>query len=138
SVERAAHNMVAHTGEILHTAAAHEHDRVLLEVVALTGDVGDDLEAVRQADLGDFPQRRVRLLGGRGVHAGANATTKRIGLQRRRFLFLENVAAAPTDELVDRWHVRLREFERDSPVDALPPDRVSGGDREKYASDRGN
>src|SRR5580698_7066388 len=47
-IQRAAHNVVAHAGEILNAAAAHEHDRVLLQVVALVGDVGNDLVAVRE------------------------------------------------------------------------------------------
>src|SRR5215468_1304959 len=41
-VERAAHDVVTHSREILHTAAAHEHDGVLLEVVADARDVGGD------------------------------------------------------------------------------------------------
>src|SRR6266513_1769787 len=48
---------------LLHASAADEHDRVLLEVVTLTGDIGADLGAVRQPDAGDLAQRRVRLLG---------------------------------------------------------------------------
>src|SRR5689334_6821390 len=35
-VERAADDLVANAREILHTTAAHEHDRVLLQVVAFT------------------------------------------------------------------------------------------------------
>src|SRR5437867_3220059 len=45
-VERAAHDVVAHARQILHAAAAHQHDAVLLQVVAFAADVGDDLEAV--------------------------------------------------------------------------------------------
>src|SRR5687768_12829502 len=33
-VERAAHHVVTHAGQVLHTAATDEHERVLLEVVA--------------------------------------------------------------------------------------------------------
>ena len=33
-IERATHDVVTHTREILHTAAAHEHDGVLLQIVA--------------------------------------------------------------------------------------------------------
>src|SRR5215204_5930642 len=51
-VERAADDLVADAGEVLHPAAAHEHDRVLLEVVPLTRDVGRDLLAAREADAG--------------------------------------------------------------------------------------
>src|SRR5215469_3026244 len=38
-VERAAHHVVTNTREILHTAAANEHDRVLLQVVADARDI---------------------------------------------------------------------------------------------------
>ena len=38
-VERAADDVVANAREVLHAAAADEHDRVLLEVVALARDV---------------------------------------------------------------------------------------------------
>src|SRR3954453_871060 len=69
-VERAADDLVADTGKVLHPAAADEHDRVLLEVVADTGDVSGDLDAARQAHAGDLAESRVRLLRSRGVDAG--------------------------------------------------------------------
>src|SRR5919202_6633194 len=78
-VERPADDLVAHAREVLDAAAAHEHDRVLLEVVALAGDVGGDLHAVRQAHAGDLAQRRVRLLGRGRVHARAHAALLRSG-----------------------------------------------------------
>src|SRR6218665_1632727 len=53
-VERAAHDVVAHTGQVLDTTAAHQHHAVLLQVVAFTADVGDDLGTVGQAHLGDL------------------------------------------------------------------------------------
>src|ERR1041384_7708230 len=114
--------MVAHARQILHTAAAHEHDRVLLEVVAFTGDVGDDFEAVREANLGDFAERRVRLLGGGGVHARAHATTERIGLERGRLFLLRDVAAAATDQLIDRWHEYRVNRNGIAPWMHFPPD----------------
>jgi hypothetical protein len=36
-VERAADDLVADTRQVAHATAAHEHDRVLLQVVALAG-----------------------------------------------------------------------------------------------------
>src|SRR3954470_5415988 len=42
-VKRTAHDVVTHTRQVLHAAAAHEHHRVLLQVVAFTADVRDDL-----------------------------------------------------------------------------------------------
>src|ERR671911_27584 len=62
-VERAADDLVAHTGEVLHTTAADEHDRVLLEVVPHAGDVGGDLDAAGEPHAGDLAERGVRLLG---------------------------------------------------------------------------
>src|SRR4051794_37632422 len=44
-VERSAHDLVAHARQVLDAAATHEHDGVLLEVVALARDVGGDLDA---------------------------------------------------------------------------------------------
>src|SRR5690606_21211345 len=56
------------------------------------------------ANLGHLAQRRVRLLGRGGVHAGAHTAAERIRLERRRLLFLEDVLARAPDELIDRWH----------------------------------
>src|SRR4051812_28754441 len=44
-VEGAADDLVAHAREVSHAAAADQHDRVLLQVVPLTGDVGRDLHS---------------------------------------------------------------------------------------------
>src|SRR5213076_1579456 len=71
-VERAANDLVADARQVLHAATAHQHDRVLLEVVSLAGDVGGDLHPVGQADAGDLPERRVRLLRGCRIHARAD------------------------------------------------------------------
>src|SRR3954466_13358046 len=62
-VERPAHDLVAHARQILHAATAHEHDRVLLQVVALARDVRRDLDRARDADAGHLAQGGVRLLG---------------------------------------------------------------------------
>src|SRR3954447_15165841 len=49
-VERAADDLVAHARKVLHTTATHEHDGVLLQVVALAGDVRGDLDARRETN----------------------------------------------------------------------------------------
>src|SRR2546423_15217110 len=69
-VEGAAHDLVADAGQVLHPAAADEHDGVLLQVVTHAGDAGGDLDPARQADTGDLAQGRVWLLLGGRVHAG--------------------------------------------------------------------
>src|SRR5690242_12520289 len=63
-VERATDDVVTHTRQILYTTAAHEHDRVFLQVVAFAADVRNDFVTVGQAHLGDLTQSGVRLLGG--------------------------------------------------------------------------
>src|SRR5688572_29684512 len=73
-VERAADDVVLDRGQVADLAAANQHDRVLLQVVADARDVGRDLVAVGQADAGDLAQRRVRLLGRHRAHLEADAT----------------------------------------------------------------
>src|SRR3954452_9636518 len=103
-VQRAAHDLVADAGEVLHAAAADEHDRVLLQVVADAGDVRRDLDAAREADARDLAQRRVRLLGGGRVHARAHAASLRAPLERRSLGLADLVLAALADQLLDRGH----------------------------------
>src|SRR5271156_4789377 len=58
-IERAAHHVIAHAGQILHTAPADQNNRVFLQVVADSGDIGRNFDAVGQADARDLAQRRV-------------------------------------------------------------------------------
>ena len=69
-IERATHDVVTHTREILHTAAAHEHDGVLLQIVAFARNVGGDFDARGQAHTSDLTQSRVRLLRGGVIEIG--------------------------------------------------------------------
>src|SRR5689334_12810699 len=82
-VEGAADDLVADTGEVLHPAAANEHDGVLLKVVTDTRDVGRDLDAARQAHAGDLAEGGVRLLRGGGVDARADAAALGRALEGR-------------------------------------------------------
>src|SRR5579871_1000885 len=54
-VERGADHLVAVPRQVLDATAADEHDRVLLQVVPLTGDVRADLDPVREPDARDLP-----------------------------------------------------------------------------------
>src|SRR4051795_4680051 len=103
-VQRAADDLVAHAREVLHPAAAHEHHRVLLQVVTDARDVGGHLDATGEADASDLAQRRVRLLRRRRVDAGAHPSALRGTLQRRGLGLLDLVLAALADQLVDRGH----------------------------------
>lgn len=96
--------MVANAGKVANAAAADEHDRVLLQVVAFTRDVRDDFAAVGQADLGDLAKRRVRLLRGGRVDAGADAALLRVLLHRRDLGLGLLRFAALADQLIDSGH----------------------------------
>src|SRR3954470_16890270 len=112
-VERPANDLVAHARQVLDAAAADEHHRVLLQVVALARDVARDLHAVRQPYASDLPQSRVRLLRRGRVDARADAATLRsredllaalARLETRRRQLLLGLLAALADELIDARH----------------------------------
>src|SRR3954468_3645849 len=100
-VQRATDDLVAHAREVLHPAAAHEHHRVLLQVVADARDVGGHLDAAGEADTGALAQRRVRLLRRRRVDARADSAALGRTLERRSLGLLDLVLAALADQLVD-------------------------------------
>src|SRR5271157_823068 len=103
-IEYAAQDVVAHARQVLHATAADHHHRVLLQVMALAGDVTDDLEAVGQTNLGDLAQRRIRLLRRRRVDARADAALLRALLQSRHFLLRVLRHPRFANELIDRRH----------------------------------
>src|SRR6478609_9819327 len=103
-VQRAADDLVADARQVLHPAATDQHDRVLLQVVPDTRDVGRDLDARGELDPRDLAQRRVRLLGRRRVDAGADATALRAALEGRRLGLLDLALAALADQLLDGGH----------------------------------
>src|SRR3954467_11443817 len=103
-VEGAADDLVADAREVLHTATADEHDRVLLQVVALTGDVGGDLHAAGEPDARDLAQRGVRLLRRVGVDASAPAAALGRALQRWCLRLCVLRLATLADQLLYRRH----------------------------------
>src|SRR5699024_4020923 len=107
-VEGAAHDLVADAGKVLHSATAHEHDGVLLQVVADARDVGRDLDARGQPHTGDLAQGGVRLLGGGRVHAGAHAAALRRALEGRGGDLRRLVLPALAHQLVDGRQPDLR------------------------------
>src|SRR5690349_16552593 len=72
-IENAAQDVVTHAGKVAHTTAADQHHRVLLKIMAFAGNIADHFALVGEPHLGDLAKRRVRLLRGRGVNAGADA-----------------------------------------------------------------
>src|SRR6266566_30763 len=83
TVERTTHNVVAHTGQILHASSAHEHDGVLLQIVSLAWNVGNHFLAIRQPHFCHFAQGRIRLLRRARHHLHAHTAPLRAIGQRR-------------------------------------------------------
>src|SRR4051812_10540130 len=83
-IECAANDVITNAGQILHTTATHEHNRVLLQVVTLVRDIGNNFVAVGETNLCDLADGRVRLFRGTGHHLHADATTESIAVQSWR------------------------------------------------------
>lgn len=83
-VQRPANQVVPHAGAILTPAAADEDDGVLLDVVALAGDVSRDHAAAGQAHAGRLALARVGLLGPRDADLEAHALLLRRPRVRQR------------------------------------------------------
>src|SRR5262245_40537025 len=103
-VEHAAQDVVANTRQVFHAAATDHHHRVLLQIVALAGDVADHLEAVGEPHLRDLAQGGIRFLRRGRVDARAHAPLLRALLQRRHLLLRVLRHARVADQLVDRRH----------------------------------
>ena len=67
--------MVTYTGKVFYTTATNKHNRVLLQVVTLAGDVGVNLLAIGKTHTRHLSHSRVRLLRGCSVNANAHTTT---------------------------------------------------------------
>src|SRR6266498_410260 len=104
-VEAAAHHVIAHARQVLHTAAAGQDHRMLLQVVAFAADVADHLEAVGEPHLRDLAQCRVWFLRSRRVHARADAALLRALLERRHLALRHRGHPALAHQLIDRRHL---------------------------------
>jgi hypothetical protein len=106
-IERTADGVVTHTRQILHSTTADQDHGVLLQIMAFTTDVADDLFLVGQANLGNLAESRVRLLRGGGVNARANATALRAIVQCRGGTLVSGRLPRLADQLVDRWFLLI-------------------------------
>src|SRR5580700_10119291 len=116
-VEGAADHLVADPRQVAHPAAAHQHDRVLLQVVPDARDVGGDLDLAGEPDPRHLAQRGVRLLGRGRIDARADTPALRAALERRRGGLGYLVLAALADQLLDSGH-RVSVFLLLAPVGA--------------------
>src|SRR5947209_3134422 len=118
-VERAADDVVLDRRQVGDATTAHEHDGVLLQVVADPRDVRGDFHLIGEADSRDLPERGIRLLRGHGADDRADATLlgraaaqldvaafERVPRRAEggRVYFLALRLASFAYELRDRWH----------------------------------
>src|SRR5688572_32426641 len=104
-VERAADHVVANAREVLDAAAADQHQRVLLQVVADPGNVSRHLDAIGEPDARHLAERRVRLLRRLGEHAHADAALLRADLERGTLRLGDDLVASLANELTDSRHI---------------------------------
>src|SRR3954466_8960378 len=111
-VQRAAHHVVADTRQVLHTAAANQHQRVLLQVVPDAGDIGRHFDPIGQANARHLAERRIRLLRGLREHTDADAALLRADLQRGTLGLGDDLLAPLANELTDSRHLTSCPTER--------------------------
>src|ERR1022692_3667842 len=104
-VESATDDLVTHTGQVPDPAAPHQHDGVLLQVVADARDVRGDFDLTRQPHPGYLAQRRVGLLRRGRIDARANTPSLGASLQGRGSGLSHLVLAALADQLLDRGQI---------------------------------
>src|SRR5262245_30891982 len=114
--------MVAHAGKVFHASAPDQHDRVLLEIMALARNVTGHFELIGETHARHFAQRRVRLLRRRGVDAPTNPPLLRAGLQGRHLVPLDRHSARLADQLLYRRHLAfVRSSKRAEPASSKIP-----------------
>jgi hypothetical protein len=96
--------VITNTREVTNSAASDENDRVLLQVMADTGDVSGTFNTVGQTHTGDLTHSGVRLLGGQGLNRQAHAALLRAALQNRRLRLVSFVLATMANQLINRGH----------------------------------
>src|SRR4029077_17087550 len=117
-------HVITHAGKIFYAAAAYEHNRMLLQVVADAGDIRRHFDSIGQPLARHFAQSRVRLFRRLRVHASANPPLLRTPLQRRTGRLVPWPLTAITHQLIKRRH-SCRSFERAGSLEASSAQRNS-------------
>src|SRR6266849_5155090 len=127
-IERAAHDVVAHAGQVFHPASPDQHHGVLLQVVAFPADVADHLEPVGEAHFCDLAQSRVRLLGRGRIDARAYAALLRRAGERGNLALGGQASPRIAYQLVDCRHYFAFQKRPGRPVcEKRPPRAVRRG-----------
>jgi len=103
-IQRSANHVITNTRQVFHPASSNKDNRVFLQVVTNTGDVGCNFNPIGQPDARDFAQRRIRFLWCLCVNARANAPFLWRALERRASRFVLNLLTAFANKLIYRRH----------------------------------
>lgn len=76
-IESSANQVIPHTGAILTASTAHEHDAMLLDIVALARDIGRHYSSRRQTHTRCFSLARIGFLGSRDSDFEAHSLLER-------------------------------------------------------------
>jgi hypothetical protein len=57
AVEGSTNNVVTNTRKVLYPTTTHQNDGVLLKIVTLTADIGNDFKAIRETNFGNLTKR---------------------------------------------------------------------------------
>ncbi len=118
SIKCSTDDVVTATRQVTNSSASDKYNRVLLEIVADSGDIGRSLKAVCESYSGDLTERGVRLLRACGRNLCADASFLRRGLicgnllkrvesllQNRCLGLVLGLAASILDKLIKGWHI---------------------------------
>ena len=108
--ERAANDVISHTGQILHSAATNKHDAVFLQIVSDSRNVNSTFHLVYKTNSGNLTKCRVRLLGRSGGNRKTNTSLLRIVFEYRTKRLILYLLSALSDQLVNRRHYYSTSF----------------------------
>jgi hypothetical protein len=104
AIERSAHGVISHTGEILYSTATNQYNRVFLQVVTLATDITGHFMPIREPYASDLTQRGIWLFRSGCVHTSTHASPLRTRFQRRNGGVHTFRTPRLPDQLIDSCH----------------------------------
>lgn len=99
--------MIFHPWQIFHAATTDQYNRVFLQIMPFSGDVGDHLNLIGQTYLRDFSQGRVWFFRCRCIDTSTHAPALRIALECSCFGLFDLRVTSRSNKLLYRWHFLL-------------------------------
>ena len=104
-IAAATNYLISNSRQVTNTTATDEHNRVLLKIVTLAGNIYGDFFAIRQSHASNFPQCRVRLFRRHRADLQANPLLLWTFVQYRRFAESTFFLAVFSNQLINCGHV---------------------------------